>query len=932
MAFFYRIQINAIATLLCFASAFQFAAAQKVIFSDNFEEGNFRQAWKLQAGQPNGVVEVFPTNTLAGNYAVRLGKSSDDKFALNRLDLPVDLSGYGQVMLELMIYNNMDETHVQDGIFLSTDGGINFYQIYAFSFEEWPERKGGKLPPINLSALARKKGILLNAQTVIRFQQYGKDDFTGSADFADGYFIDDIMLSAVEIPYARLPLNIDFSSGITLPLLAGDPSLSDSTDVLSPSSLLEVSKYDSLHGNVLRMGSSLDKSPTTNAIDIYVNLAGQEYVKMKFDILDNHDETHPADGLFFSDNGGYSFKKVFAFQPDLWSDGVFGSFPPLDIDLLAKMHGLQLNDRFVIRIQQHDDDDFDGSRLSSDGFMIDNIHLYTAPPVYTELPIAEHFDQDIFPSYWQIGHAYYADLKTSISPNGNIQIISTEEGNRAVSLGNATDKCYSTNALDLYTKLAKHPDARLSFRYYDHFDETHEQDGIFFSNNGGKSFKKVFSFDNDNWVDMEMGEFRSLNIRQLAMEQGMELSDTFVIRFQQHDDDDFVGTRTISDGILLDDIIIDTPRPVYATLPLVDDFEGDTLASHWSFGNPLLTASLQDLKPGGFVGIRDSIGSTKSKGLALGRITDGKPTTNSVDLHLNLAREQDLLLHFWLYNNYDEPDAEDGLWLSKDGGRSFKKAWAFPETGGHAELFQIDLDSITYAAGLRYSEQFVIRFQQKDDRRFSGRGNLRGGIFLDDFLITHSLEAPVILWPPDSTQLTVCGEYFFRWSMIDKASQYDIQVFSYDNDKEVVVQDTSISLSEIKVTGLVEDSTYYCKIRSSTEHISSQWSPPVAFRTYATFKADLQITGRIDEESKLVLEASKLPSCEYIWYKNGELLSESQQHILKVDEPGSYSVFISNTSCGIMSPALEVNEKILGFKDISEDIRSTENVSLGMKE
>lgn len=893
--------------------------AQQVIFTDDFENGNFRPEWQLKTGQPNGVIEVTAENSLSGDYSARMGKSSDDQYTLNRLDLKLNLSQSRQFFLNIVIYNNYDETHVQDGIFLSTDGGSSFQKIYDFKFEDWIAKHSGSLPPINISALARKKGMVLSSETVIRFQQYGKDDFTGSADFSDGFYLDDVVLTAIDFPYASIPFTEDFSSGsIKAPLMMGDPSLSDSSGVLSNASLLEVGPFsqDSLQGQVVKMGSRFDNSPATNALDLYLNLKGETNVKLTFDFYDNRDETSPADGLFFSDNGGFTFTKVMSFDTDNWTDDYFGSLPLLDVDQIALQHDLSLSSNFVIRMQQHGSEDFEGSRLSSDGIMIDNIQVFSSTPEYAQVPFTETFDSLALAPYWEVEAPHHTDMPYSISPSALVELVDMEGGNRAIRLGTTTDRCYTTNALDLYIQLADHPHAALSFRYMDHFDETHEQDGVFFSDDNGKSFKKVFSFDGDQWTDKEFGAFTSLSISQLARAQGIRLTDTFVIRFQQHDNDDFIGTRTISDGIYLDDITITEPQPTYASVPFHEDFEKDTLGTHWRFGNPMLTARVQNIKPGGVVTLRYGVGAKKTKGLAIGRESDGKLTTKSYDLHLALNNEKDLQIRFWMHNNYNELDEEDGIWLSKDGGDSFKKAWTYPDKPGSSSYYALNLDSLLLVAGQRYTDEFVVRFQQSDDRRFEGRGNMRGGIYLDDIIVTHVLDTPVIAWPTDSAFLTDCRENVIFWEDVAHSRAYRTQLFvMHGEEQETVLIDTTLDINQIKFPQLEQDSLYYCRIQAKSDYYVGAWSKPVMFKAHQLFEVDLQISAPVKGDSTITLQASKLPSYEYYWYKNGEQLVSTLEPVLKVKEPGNYSVFVTNQNCGIMSSVLEVEKETLYQKE-----------------
>ncbi|WKN33717.1 hypothetical protein PZB74_10310 [Porifericola rhodea] len=897
--------------LLYLLLSFTSLQAQQVIFSDNFEEGGFHPQWQIHPGQKNGAIEVVPSGALEGKFAARLGKSTDGEYTLNRLDIPLKLSTQQQYTLQMMLYSNHEETQVQDGIFLSVDNGATFEKIYAFTFDKWHQKHGGYLPPLNLNALARRQNLLLSEHSIIRIQQYGKDDFNGGQDYSDGLYIDDISISAQMPIFAKLPYSEnfeDFTFDQSSSLTKGDPGLSDSTLDSSLNGLIDVVNFEDSPNKVLRMGSSMDKSPTTNAINLYLNLATYQHAKLAFDIYDNRDETHLADGIFFSDNGGLSYHKVYALDFDNWSDDHFGSLPPLDIRSLAQKRGLQLNEHFVIRFQQHDDDDFEGSRLSSDGLMLDNIRVYDDAPQYSSLPFEENFEDSVLAPFWRVGTPTGV-----VKPNGLVELTKMEDGNQAIRLGSRADKCFTTNALDLYVNLLDKENATLSFDYYDNYDETHAEDGIFFSNDGGASFKKVFNFDGDNWTDKQFGTVHSLNIQELASRQNIALSQNFVIRFQQYDDDDFEGTRTISDGIYLDNIQIIEPKLEFAQIPLLEDFEATTLPSYWNYGNPTLTAALAHVKPDGIAQVLDSVGVQTSRGLALGRLKDGKTNTNAIDLNLNLSRQHNLELSFKLYNNYDISDKEDGIWFSNNGGKSFVKAWTYPNRHASFQTYVLNFDSLAIASGVQFSDHFVVRFQQSGDRKFAGSGSLKGGIYLDDITVARAIPRPEIHWPPLAEQPTMCDKYFFQWSEIMAAEAYNIQVYTYNQGKEIVIQDTVVNETSFTVSGLEQDSAYFCRLKANNAFTESKWSSPITFRTFTVFEADVQVITAKASGNSVILQANELPSCEYQWYKNGEPIDNGMGPKCKVEEPGEYAVYISNQSCGMMSKPLEVKPQTLGF-------------------
>ena len=730
-----------------------------VIFQDDFETGAFRPEWSPYPARQNGVIEVFPSSILQGQHAARLGKSSDGDYTLNKLDLQLDLSVYPTAELRVSLAHHHDDFHVQDGIYLS-DNGRDFVKVFGFPFDTWPATTGGALPPLNLKALAAQHGMNLSSHFVIRFQQYDDHDFTGGAAFSDGLYLDNVRVQTVPDDYASLPFSDDFESGtLSMYWSVGNPAASGSKPssevAITPNGLVDVFlSEDSTQQHVVRLGSAVDKQWTTNALDLRLNLLGQEDIALSFKLRNNHDETHPPDGIFFSDDGGQHFVKVYDFDPDHWSTPHLGQMPPLSVDQLAREGGLSLTDRFVIRFQQHDDDDFAGSRFTSDGYYLDDVRVAPQITQYATLPFYENFEDATLKPCWRWVAPRYADTDTRIAPTGVVETVFVDSvRGRALRMGSLVDKCYVTNALDLYLNLQQAQAPALSFWIRDHYDETHGQDGIYFSDDGGRNFTKVSAFDGDRWGDHVFGR-HTLDIRSLATTHRLKLTNRFIIRFQQHDDDDFVGTRTNSDGFYLDDIRVEEPQIVYSDeLPFTETFETDTLRSFWRHGDLATTAPAATVLPDATTGLIDSLSHTGQQALLLGKLTNGYATVSALDLGLNLAYQTGLELQFWVWSNYEEQDPEDGIWLSDNGGQSFKKVYDFSFSNHRVYVpVKLSMDSLLSKTNQRYSERFVIRFQQLGNRRVDGPETHCHGIVLDDILISSPLVGPAVSEANDSTK------------------------------------------------------------------------------------------------------------------------------------------------------------------------------------
>ena len=96
----------------------------------------------------------------------------------------------------------------------------------------------------------------------------------------------------------------------------------------------------------------------------------------------------------------------------------------------------------------------------------------------------------------------------------------------------------------------------MSFWISDWFDETDVDDGIYFSNDAGENFNKVFDFDFSNTANNTYLEY-IINISDLANLNSIELTENFVVRFQQRGENDFSGASNVAgDGLFLDNINI----------------------------------------------------------------------------------------------------------------------------------------------------------------------------------------------------------------------------------------------------------------------------------------------------------------------------------------------------------------------------------------
>jgi photosystem II stability/assembly factor-like uncharacterized protein len=149
--------------------------------------------------------------------------------------------------------------------------------------------------------------------------------------------------------------------------------------------------------------------------------------------------------------------------------------------------------------------------------------------LYADIPYTDGFESGDFGDYW------YFQTSTS---RGRVQVTSgytPYEGSYHVTMDvNVGSSEYNRNELWLRVNLKGKNYAKMQFRWKDFDDETHSSDGVYLSDDGGASFVKIHSFDpgataNNVWQTL------TLDLKQLAYQNNLDLNRNNVIKFQQYD-------------------------------------------------------------------------------------------------------------------------------------------------------------------------------------------------------------------------------------------------------------------------------------------------------------------------------------------------------------------------------------------------------------
>ena len=147
---------------------------------------------------------------------------------------------------------------------------------------------------------------------------------------------------------------------------------------------------------------------------------------------------------------------------------------------------------------------------------------------YATLPYSTGFEGGALDQYWS----------TAVTGDGRVRVLSTNtphSGTYHMVMDDATAGGLNQTDARLRLNLTGQTQVNLSYWWKDFGDETHTQDGIFFSNNGGASYVKVASLNGGSFSDNTWRNF-TLDVDAVAAANGLSLTSTFIIEFQQYDD------------------------------------------------------------------------------------------------------------------------------------------------------------------------------------------------------------------------------------------------------------------------------------------------------------------------------------------------------------------------------------------------------------
>ena len=335
---------------------------------------------------------------------------------------------------------------------------------------------------------------------------------------------------------------------------------------------------------------------------------------------------------------------------------------------------------------------------------------------YAELPYSTGFEDGFLDKYWS---------SFSSDPVGSVQV--TDQygpllSDRHLVLDNKSNGTYCTNTADLHLNLSKNNNITIGYYWKRMGDEEHPEDGVYISNDGGQNFTKLHNFSsgsNNAWNQV------TINEAQLSFWYGINLTAECVLRFQQHD-----NYGAPADGIAIDNINIDgdATQTNYASLPYSTGFEEGFADEYWELisqpNGRNRVISIFEPETGDYHLTMD---------VEIDRV--GSPVNESW-LRLDLSGESDVTLEFSWKETSDEPNIEDGLFISDDAGLTFIKLYDFG--GGTPNVWNnvsLNLSDYINWIGLSHSSTFVLKFQQRDNAAMP-----YDGIAIDNINITVPID------------------------------------------------------------------------------------------------------------------------------------------------------------------------------------------------
>ena len=516
-------------------------------YAMGFEGGAVDQYWTTASTNVGRVLVTTANTPHGGSYHLTMDSATNGTYCQNEAWLHLDLAGQSQVDLGFWWKEFGDETHSQDGVYFSSNGGASFVKVQdlngaSYSNSTWYQFN------LDLDALASANGLALSSTFVVKFQQYDNYQIA-----TDGFAFDDISVSSVVTPDDAVTVtspnggetltgggtanitwtwtgtfttvNIDYSSN------GGSTWTSIVTGTANDGAYTwAVPAVATTQGRVRVSGGTA--SDTSNA-NFTVN-----YVPPSVTVTyPNGGETLTGGGsanitwtstgtitsvdIDYSSNGGSTWTTLVTGTAN---DGAY----TWSVPAVATTQGR-------VRVT--------GGTVSDTSNA--NFTVSYTPPAgdYATLGYSTGFEGGSVDQYWT----------TASTAVGRVLVTTANTphtGSYHLTMDSATNGTYSLNEAVLHLDLAGTTEVDLGFWWKEFGDETHTQDGVYFSDDDGLTYVKVQDLNGASYTNSTWNQF-TLDVDALAAANGLALSSTFLVKFQQYD-----NYVIATDGMAFDDVSV----------------------------------------------------------------------------------------------------------------------------------------------------------------------------------------------------------------------------------------------------------------------------------------------------------------------------------------------------------------------------------------
>jgi len=170
-----------------------------VPYSTGFETGVLDASWTETNSQATGEVAIFTTGVLVwsaqtayshtGTYFMGMHNSNPGgTYNLNTANLHLNMAGESDYRLNFWWAEWNEETEVEDGLFISDDGGSTYTKVLDLNGASYTDLQYYQFN-MSLDSINSAHGLAFGANYIIRWQQYDNYYFAGGND---GFLVDDI--------------------------------------------------------------------------------------------------------------------------------------------------------------------------------------------------------------------------------------------------------------------------------------------------------------------------------------------------------------------------------------------------------------------------------------------------------------------------------------------------------------------------------------------------------------------------------------------------------------------------------------------------------------------------------------------------------------------------------------------------------------------